>query len=103
VEKLHAELDATLRKALATPPTEDEMLRAVNGWRKSFYGRVESVLSRAQMLSTYQHLVGRADYLAEDLARYTSLTPAAVAKSARAHVTPDAALRVDILPEEGKK
>ncbi len=102
-DALHKELDAALRKALATPPTEDEMLRAVNGWRKSFYGRVESVLSRAQMLSTYYHLVGRADFLAEDLARYTSLIPAAVAHTARTHVTPDAALRVDIIPGEVSK
>ncbi|MEM1030656.1 MAG: pitrilysin family protein [Myxococcota bacterium] len=107
VEALHRELDAALRTALATPPTDDEMARAVNGWRKSFFARVESVIYRAQMLSTYRHLIGRADYIGQDLARYTTLTPPQVAAAAKTHVTPDAALRVDILPapaaaEEGR-
>jgi len=99
VDELAKELDAALKNALATPPTTDEMLRAVNGWRKSFYGRVEGVISRAQLLSTYYHLTGKADYVANDLARYTKLKAADVAKAADSYILLDAPLRIDIIPE----
>lgn len=99
MDELAEELDAALKVALATPPTEDEMLRAVNGWRKSFYGRVEDVLSRAQLLSTYFHLTGKADYVASDLARYTKLKATDIAKAAKDYIHLDKPLRIDIVPE----
>jgi zinc protease len=99
IDELATELEGALKTALASPPTEDEMLRSVNGWRKSFYGRVEGVLSRAQLLSTYFHLTGKADYVAEDLARYTKLKAGDVAKAAKDYIELDAPLRVDIIPE----
>jgi zinc protease len=101
-DELATALQAALKTALATPPTEDEMARAINHWKKSFYGRIEAVLSRAQILSSYQQLTGRPDYLADDLARYTSLTAKQVAKHANAWVNPDKTLRIDILPKEAK-
>src|SRR5262249_55402443 len=76
--KTLAELEkATLKAletALATPPTDDEMKRALNGYKKSFYERVESVISRASTLSGYYHSTGKADYVNQDLARYTNAT-----------------------------
>ena len=99
IDELAKELDAALKAALASPPSEDEMLRAINGWRKSFYGRVESVLARAQLLSTYFHLTGKADYVAEDLARYTKLKSADIADAAKGYIHLDKPLRIDIVPE----
>ncbi|MCB9542311.1 MAG: insulinase family protein [Myxococcales bacterium] len=90
-------LDRALADAIAKPPTADEMTRALNGWRKSFYGRVESVLSRAQLLSNYAHLTGRADYLAEDLARYTGLDAAAIQAAAKKYLGENR-VRLDIVP-----
>ena len=99
--KTVADLEAALKAALAaarkTPPTDDEMARVINGWRKSFFGRAESVISRASTLSNYYHLTGSADFLAGDLARYTELTARKVHDDAtkwlsRSH------LRVDIVP-----
>jgi hypothetical protein len=58
------------------------------------------VLSRAQILSSYQHLTGRADYLADDLARYTSLQAKDVASHSQRWVTPNRRLRIDIVPGE---
>jgi len=102
VEELAAALQAALRTSLETPPTDDELVRTLSGWRKSFYGRAEGVLSRAQLLSGYEHFVGQPDYLAADLARYTSLTPAAVHSAAQLWLPvagPAPFLRVDIVPE----
>lgn len=90
-------LDKALADALAKPPTADEMTRALNGWRKSFYARIESVLSRSEILSTYHHLTGRPDYLATDLARYTSLDGAAIQAAAQKHLGANR-VRLDILP-----
>ena len=56
LDELVSAVDAALAEALKTPPTETEMTRVINGWKKSFYGRIESVLSRAQLLSNYYHL-----------------------------------------------
>ena len=100
IEEVAAALDAALAEARKTPPTEDEMTRVLNGWRKSFFGRVESVMSRARMLSNYYHLTGSADYLAQDLARYTGLTAKAVQDDVDTYLSRHR-LRVDIVP--GKK
>lgn len=88
---------AALDEATATAPTQDEFDRALNGWRKSFYGRVEGVLSRAQLLSTYLHLTGNPDYLQKDLDRYTQLTPKKLHQAAVRWLRPDRRLRLDIV------
>ena len=77
------------------------MARIVNGWKKSFFGRVESVLGRAQILSTYYHLAGRPDYLADDLARYTELDAAAVHREAQKWLSKKR-VRIDIVPTTQK-
>ena len=94
-------LEAAITNALATPPTDDEMARVINGWKKSFFGRVESVLGRARLLSTYYHLAGRPDYLAADLARYTQLDAAAVHGEAKKWLSKKR-VRIDIVPVEKK-
>ena len=98
-EALATAMLASLRKALETPPNEDELARVLSGWRKSFYGRVEGALSRALLLSDYYHFTGNPNGLAQDLARYTSLTPAAVHEAARRTLTLDKYVRIDIVPE----
>jgi zinc protease len=94
-------LSATLSKALQKVVSHDEFSRALNGWRKSFYQRVESVLSRAQMLSTYYHFIGHANAFQSDLERYTQLTPSHVHKVARQWLT-QAPLRVHFVPKESE-
>lgn len=98
-----AALLKALRQAQAKPPTEDELARTLNGWRKSFFERLGGVLARAQMLSNYFHMTGHADYLAQDLARYTSLTSAKIAEAARGTLSTDAYVRLDVLPVAGPK
>lgn len=98
VDELYTALDKALKDALAAPPTEDEMTRSINGWRKSFYERVVSVLDRAQLLSNYYHLTGKADYLAEDLKRYTALTAQDVHTHAKRWIDVGSAVRIDIVP-----
>ena len=98
VEQLAKALDKELASALNSPPSEDEMARVLNGWRKSFYGQVESVLSRAQLLSTYYDMTGSPEYIDKDLKRYTSLTPGDVHAHAQRWLKLDQAVRIDIVP-----
>jgi zinc protease len=97
-DEVHAALKGALSDALATPPSADELNDTINAWKKSFFGRVESVLQRAQLLSNYEHLTGSPDYIAKDLARYTSLTAADVHAAATQWLVTKKALRIDIIP-----
>ncbi|MCC6217849.1 MAG: insulinase family protein [Polyangiaceae bacterium] len=102
VDELARALTAALGTSLATPPTDAEFGRALNRYRKDFFERAESVLDRTTTLSTYWHVAGTADWFAQDLARYTSATPARVHEQARAWIRPEAAVRIDIVPETAR-
>lgn len=101
VDALYAELSKAVSKALETPPTASELERAISAYKKQFYGRIEAVQSRASTISGYFQATGRGDYLAEDLARYTSASAERVHSTARQYLDLSQAVRLDILP--GKK
>ncbi|MBN2197203.1 MAG: insulinase family protein [Polyangiaceae bacterium] len=98
VDELHRELMAALRAALDTPPTEAELTAAVNAYKKDYYARLESVVERAGLLSTYFHKLGTADYLTQDLERYAHTTSDQVAAAARRYLDLERHVRVDIVP-----
>jgi zinc protease len=98
--QLEKALFDALKKALATPPTDDEMQRAVNGYKKEFYSRIESVISRAGTLSTYHHIAGTPDYLKRDLARYTDARASQVHAAASKWLPLDRHVRIDIVKGE---
>ena len=63
-----------------------EVQRALNEIEASFYRQMERVggfSGKAEQLNTYYFAGGNPDFLAEDLARYTSLTPADVQAAIR--------------------
>lgn len=101
VETLYRELVATLSAALAKPPTDAELARAVSAYKKGFYGRIEAVQSRASTLGTYFVHTGRGDYLGQDLERYVQATAASVHAAGQSYLNLDRAVRLDIVP--GKK
>ncbi len=96
-DKLGKAVLAALKQALSKPPTQDELERSLNGWKKSFYGRIQSVLSRAQLLSTYYHLTGDPDYVGKDLARYTAVGAKQV-EAAEKFLDLENYVRIDISP-----
>lgn len=96
--QLEKSLLKALEQALATPPSDDEMQRAKNGYKKGFYARLESVVSRASTLSTYHHLAGNPDYLQQDLRRYTGARAAEVHDAAKKWLDPKRYVRIDIVP-----
>ena len=64
---------ATLRRE---PPATREVQRAINQFEASFYRRMERASTKADQLNGYYFAGGDPDYFAEDLARYTALSPA---------------------------
>jgi len=100
VEVLASALRTALVKALKTPPTADELERSVNGWQKMYYDRLQGVIPRANTLSTFYHFTGDPDYLAKDVARYTSLSAKEVFTDATAFLNFDQVVRIDIVPKE---
>lgn len=97
-DELAAKLTDALAAALASPPSARELEQAKTDYRKGFFVGLESVLTRARLLSTYWHFTGSADYLARDLDRYLQATPEAVQSAGRRWLVPSAAVRIDIVP-----
>jgi zinc protease len=98
IEQLHRETMAALRDALESPPTDAELGAAVNHFKKDYYSRMEGVIERAGLFSTYYHHTGKADYLAQDVERYLRATPASVQGVAQKWLDLDHHVRIDILP-----
>jgi predicted Zn-dependent peptidase len=100
LDQLESALGAALKKALAAPPSERELERAQNAFKKGFYSRIEAVDSRASLLANYYLHTGRADYLGEDLGRYVKATSASVHEAARRYMDPQRYVRLDFVPGE---
>lgn len=99
VDKLYASTMTALEKALSKPPSEDELERAKNRYKKSFYGRIETAGSRASTLASYYQHTGDANYLAKDLARYTGATTAKVYEAAQKWIDLKNFVRIDFIPK----
>ena len=97
--ELEERLMSALEQALKSPASADEFERALNGWQKMFYHRVEGVMSRAHMLSGYYHQLGEAKGFERDLKRYTQLTPERVFEATQ-RLIHDHPLRLRFVPQE---
>jgi zinc protease len=93
-------LDAVKRLTSDTPPTADELDAARVGYEVGFYGGLSTIAGKGSMMSSYLNLGGGPDRAADDLARYTRLTPADLLKVAadtfgkhhiELHILPEAA------------
>jgi zinc protease len=100
IEELYTKTMAALEKALAAAPSEDELERAKNNYKKSFYGRIETAVSRATTLGSYYLHTGNADYLAQDLARYTGPTAEGVHDAAKRWIDLKNFVRIDFVPRK---
>ena len=76
VEEMQKAIDEELQKLRMSPPEQREVQRALNQIEASFYRRMERVSSKADALNAYFFAGKSPDWFAQDLARYTSLTPA---------------------------
>ena len=103
VAEAQAALTEELARIVAEGPTEGEVERSRNGWKKMFFGRLERVAGRAGLLQSYNHFRGEPGWIAKDLARYVAVTPASLQKHAAATLLDAHRVEVIIRPqaEEG--
>ena len=100
--ELQKVIDEELEKLRREPPEPREVQRAINQIEASFYRRMERVSNKADSLNGYYFAGGGPDYFAEDLARYTSLSPSDVQAAAIRWLPADRRVEVVVVPEAKK-
>ena len=78
VAEMQKAIDEEIERLKREPPDAREVQRAINQIEASFYRRMERVggfSGKADQLNAYFAAGGGPDFFAEDLARYTTLTP----------------------------
>ncbi|HSG27952.1 MAG TPA: pitrilysin family protein, partial [Candidatus Krumholzibacterium sp.] len=101
-----AELEHVIQRELdslkASPPTEREIARAVNGYEASFFARLQSVGGfggKADLLNSYYTQTGNPDYLNEDFSRYKAIGATDISAVAQSYLRDDARVVLSIVPE----
>jgi zinc protease len=105
VEELQKAIDEEVDRLRKAPPDPREVQRALNQVEASFYRAMERVGGfggKADQLNAYYFAGGGPDFFAEDLARYTSLTPADVQAAVVRWLPRDRRVELVVLPEEKK-
>jgi zinc protease len=105
VEELQKAIDEEVDKLRRAPPDAREVQRALNQVEASFYRAMERVGGfggKADQLNAYYFAGGGPDFFAEDLARYSSLTPADVQAAVIKWLPRDRRIELVVLPEEKK-
>jgi zinc protease len=103
--ELQQAIDEEIARLQREPPTAREVERARNQIEASFYRRMERVGGfggKADLLNDYYANGGGPDYFAEDLARYTALTPADVQAAAREWLPAQRRVELVVEPEAAR-
>jgi zinc protease len=82
-EELEAAIDAEIARLVASPPEPSEVERARNQFETSTVSGLESITGLAHRLNIYNHYLKTPDYIQQDFARYSTVTPSVVQAWAR--------------------
>jgi zinc protease len=103
--ELQTAIDEELEKLRRESPNAREVQRAVNQIEASFYRRMERIGGfggKADQLNAYAFAGGSPDFFAEDLARYTSLSPDDIRAAAVRWLPADRRVELVVEPEVKK-
>ena len=98
-------IDEEVDRLRREPPDAREVQRAINQTEAAFYRSMERVGSyrgKADQLNAYFAAGGSPDYFAEDLARYTSLSPTDIQAAVRRWLPADRRVELIVEPEAAK-
>lgn len=101
LDEIEKEIDSEIAKIKATPPTTDEMSRALNSIESSTINSLQTVLGKAGQLTSFAGYVGEADWFQKDLDRYRTVTPADVQRVATTYLIPNR-LVMSYVPRTGQ-
>ena len=102
INEIQKAIDEELARLRREPPDAREIQRAINQIEASFYRQMERVGGfggKADQLNAYYTAGGGPDSFAEDLARFTSLSPADVQAAALGWLPPDRQVELIVEPE----
>jgi zinc protease len=102
VADLQKAIDEEIDRLRQAPPDAREVQRALNQIEASFYRRMERVggfSGKADQLNAYYFAGASPDFFAEDLARYTSLTPADIQAAITRWLPRDRRVELVVEPE----
>ena len=102
VAELQKVIDEELERLRRAPPDAREVERVLNQVEASFYRGMERVGGfggKANQLNAYYAAGAAPDFFAEDLARYTSLTPSDVQAAVLRWLPPDRRVELVVEPE----
>ncbi|MEW5807220.1 MAG: pitrilysin family protein [Acidobacteriota bacterium] len=92
LEELEKAIEEQLKLIRTTPPSEEEVAEAKSSIESGFIHRIEYVGGfggKADMLNQYNTFIGTPDYIQQDLARYTKVTPLDVRRVAEKYLDPN--------------
>jgi zinc protease len=99
-------IDEEITKLQAADPSDHEVQRAVNQFEASYYSRLEDIGGfggKADQLNGYFTRTGDPDFFAEDIARYTSLSPSDIRAVALNFLPADRRVELSVVPEAAAK
>ena len=89
LDDIEKEIDAEIARIKTTPPTADEMARALNSIESQTVFGLQTVLGKASQMTTFAGYLGKTNWFQADLDRYRTVTPADVQRVANTYLTPN--------------
>jgi zinc protease len=99
LDSLEAAVNEEVARIAATPPSAEEVQRAVNGKETEFVNGLETVQNKADQLNDYEYYAGDPGFAARDLARYRAVTPADVQRVAREYLQGKNRIVISFVPQ----
>ena len=89
LDDIEKEIDAEIARIKTTPPTAEEMGRALNTMESQSIFGLQTVLGKASQMTAYAGYLGKTNWFQADLDRYRTVTPADVQRVANTYLTPN--------------
>ncbi|MBB4842900.1 zinc protease [Paucibacter oligotrophus] len=78
LDEIEALVDAQLAELVQTPPSNEELQRALAAIETNLLSRMEKVGTLADLMNHYNQMAGDPGFVGQDLARYRAVTPESV-------------------------
>ena len=100
LDEIEKEINSEIERIKQTPPTQEEMTRALNTREASAIYSLQTVLGKGRQLSDYAGYLNKPDYFQADLDRYRKVTAADIQKAANTYLNNDR-LVMNFVPGKG--
>jgi len=98
LEEVEKVIDTEVERVRSEPVSDTELRRAIVAFESGFVWGLESLLSRAEILQSYNHFTGNPDGITTDLDRYRRATAAGVQSVSAQYLPRTARVEVVTMP-----